>query len=160
MPCPIRPIQVDERQPARADDLEVLARDGLTPPLLLDAPAVAHLDRLAPAGPPDGGDRARRVQLDLDRRVLPQQARHGTVSGRLSGRSSAAGAMTPGTSSAPRTAAPATGTHRQRVSASGASGSVSSIRWMRSLPNAMASLASCQSSRAPRAACGMNSGSC
>ena len=58
------------------------------------------------------------------------------------------------------TAAPATGTQRQRASAIEASGSVISTRRTRSVPNAIASRASCQASRASRAACGVNSGSC
>ena len=51
-----------------------------------------------------------------------------------------------------------TGASVQRCSASGASGSVSATRRMRSSPNVSASRASCQPSRALRAACGTNSG--
>src|SRR5690606_4975553 len=39
------PIVVDERQPLPADHLEVVAGDRAAPPVLLDAPPVAHLDR-------------------------------------------------------------------------------------------------------------------
>ena len=53
MPGARDPVQVDEREPALADDLGVVARDRLAPPRLLDPPAIADLDRLAPAVPAD-----------------------------------------------------------------------------------------------------------
>ena len=52
------------------------------------------------------------------------------------------------------------GRHRARPSGSGDSGSPTSTRRIRSSPNVRASRASCQPSRAFRAACGTNSGSC
>ena len=135
---PVDPVEVDERQPAAADDLEVVAGDRAAPPGLLDPPAVADLDGLAPAVPGDGHDRAGGVELDVDGGVAAEEAGHGTT---------------------PRSPE-ATGRHAQRVSGSGASGSVTSTRRTRSSPNVRASRASCQSSRAPRAACGVNNGSC
>src|SRR5919206_1561940 len=59
MPGPADPIEVDEREPLRADDLEVVAGDRLAPPRLLDAPVVADLDWPA-GGPPGGGGAAGR----------------------------------------------------------------------------------------------------
>ena len=129
----------DRRAPASGPrDLEVVASDRLAPPGLLDPPAIADLDGLAPAVPADRDERAGGIQLHLDRRVAAQEAGHR------------------GTPRSPET----TGRHAQRVSGSGASGSVMATRRTRSSPNVRASLASCHSSRAPRAACGVNSGSC
>ena len=72
VPRPVDPIEVDERQPFAPHDLEVIARDSPPPPLLLDPPAIAHLDRLAPAVPADRDEGAGVIQLDLDRRVAAQ----------------------------------------------------------------------------------------
>src|SRR4051794_20857146 len=80
MPRPGDAVQVDEREPAPAHDLEVVARDGLPPPRLLHAPPVAHLDRLAPPVPGERDEASGLVQLRVDRRVFAQQAGHGRSS--------------------------------------------------------------------------------
>src|SRR5688500_20323650 len=74
MPAPVDPIQVDQREPALPDDLEVVALDRVPPPALGDAPCVADLDVLPPAVPADRDEVAGRVELGLDRRVLPEPA--------------------------------------------------------------------------------------
>src|SRR6478609_960522 len=131
-------IEINKRKPSVADDLEVVACDRPTPPVLLDPPAIADLHGLAPAVPADGDQAPERIQLHVDRRVATQEAGH-----RGTPRSSEM-----------------TGRHVQRRSGSSASGSVMATRRTRSSPNVRASLASCHSSRAPRAACGVNNGSC
>ena len=78
MPCAVDPVEVDERQPALPDDLEVVARDRLAPPGLLDPPAIADLDGLAPAVPADRHERAR-----------PRRARPRSAGARAAGGSSA-----------------------------------------------------------------------
>src|SRR5687768_4939358 len=77
VPGPVNTIQVNEREPARPDDLEVVALDRGTPPSLFHPPAVADLDGFAPAVPADPDELAGRVQLHLDRRMLAEQAGHG-----------------------------------------------------------------------------------
>src|SRR4051794_11119643 len=126
MPRPGDAVEVDQRQPVATDDLDVLAGDRVAPPLLLDPPPVAHLDRLSTTGPADGDDAAEGIELHVDGRVLAQQSGHGIVSATrtVGGR----GVPPDSAMSGPRTVAPATGTQRQRVSGSGASGSVSSMR--------------------------------
>src|SRR4051812_10943695 len=99
MPRPVDAVAIDEREPAAADDLEVIAGDGSAPPVLIDPPAVADLDRFAPPVPADRDEPARGVQLGIDRGMLAQEARHG----------------------APSPAS--TETHVQRRSATGAAGS-------------------------------------
>src|SRR3954469_21892670 len=69
-------VAVHEREPAGADDLEVVAGDRLAPPRLVDPPLVADLDRLADAIPPEGDQPAGDIQLRIDERVLAQQAGH------------------------------------------------------------------------------------
>src|SRR5687767_5396703 len=76
MPAPVDPIQVDQREPALPDDLEVVALDRVPPPALGDPPGVADLDVLPPAVPADRDEVAGRVELGLDRRVLTEQAGH------------------------------------------------------------------------------------
>ena len=126
VPGAVDPVEVDEREPAAPDDLEVVAGDRSAPPGLLDPPAIADLDGLAPAVPADGHERAR------PRRAPPRSA----------------GARAAGGSRATPRSPETTGRHAQRASGSGASGSVTSTRRTRSSPNVRASRASCQSSRA------------
>ena len=59
MPGPVDAVEVDERQPAGPDDLEVVALDRVAPPRLRHPPAVADLDRLR-AGRSSGSRPARR----------------------------------------------------------------------------------------------------
>ena len=59
MPRPVDPIEIDEREPPIAHDLEVVAGDRSAPPGLLHPPAIADLDGLAPAVPADRLDRTR-----------------------------------------------------------------------------------------------------
>ncbi len=138
VPRPLDAVEVDQGQPALADHLHVVAGDRLAPPGLLDPPAVADLHRLAAAVPDDGDGLARRIGLDRDGRVLAQ--RGSSADPRL------AQCRPNATSSAPRPAAP-----RDRAARPGGpdpprtSGRAS---------------ASCQPSRASRAACGTNNGSC
>src|SRR3954452_10243399 len=56
MPRAVDAVEVDESEPLVADDLEVVARNRLTPPRLLDTPLIADLDPLAPARPGNGND--------------------------------------------------------------------------------------------------------
>src|SRR5919112_3936675 len=104
MPRAGDPVAVDEGEPALADDLEVVARDRLAPPGLLDAPAIHDLDRLAPAGPVDR--HAPILELDRDLRVTSEETGQGVATSR----------------------------HAQRRSGSGASGSRISARRIRSSP--------------------------
>src|SRR4051812_22768562 len=76
MPRAGDPVAVHEREPAGADDLEVVARDRLAPPRLVDPPLVAHLDRLADPVPPEGDQPAGDIELRIDDGVLAQQAGH------------------------------------------------------------------------------------
>src|SRR4051794_41842891 len=76
MPRAGDPVAVHEREPAGADDLEVVARDRLAPPRLVDPPLVAHLDRLADPVPPEGDQPAGDIQLRIDDGGLAQQAGH------------------------------------------------------------------------------------
>src|SRR3990172_7412434 len=143
-------VEVDEREPARTDDLEVVAGDRVAPPGLLDPPAIADLDRLAPATPMDRDEAVEGIELDVDGRMRGEGAGHRAPPVE----------MAAGPPSSPRASMPSTGRQVQRRSASGASGSVISIRRIRSSPNVTASRASCQPSRASRRAWGTNSGSC
>src|SRR4051812_35871090 len=113
VPGPFDAVQIDQCEPPIARNLEVVAGDRSTPPGLLDPPAVADLDRLATAVPADRDERAGTVQLGLDRRVATQETGHDD------------------TPPPPDT----TGRHAQRVSGSGASGSVMATRRTRSSPN-------------------------
>ena len=138
------PVEVDEREPAAADDLEVVPHDRLLPPRLLDPPAVAHLDR-------SRGARSSGWRPGARPRPAPRRS-PGARAAAGSSRSCARAAPRP----SPRRPRPAPSASAPR--GSGASGSVISTRRTRSVPNAIASRASCQARRASRAACGVNSG--
>ena len=129
-----------ERALAALNDLTspraMVVRDGTR--VRIPGTEVVVLHDLTSPVPSDGHERAVAVQFRLDRRVLAQQAGHRTT---------------------PRASA-SIGCQVQRVSGSGASGSARLTRRTRSSPNVSASRASCHSSRAPRAAWGVNSGSC
>src|SRR5215207_4038961 len=100
MPGPGDPVLVDEGEPALPDDLGVVARDRIAPPGFLDPPAVADLDGFATTVPADGHESTVGIELDVDARMLAQEASHA------------------GSPSRP------TAFHAQRFSAKGASGSV------------------------------------
>src|ERR1035437_2704719 len=76
MPGPVDSVEVHESQPVLAGDLEVVASNRPAPPALLDAPAIADLDSLAPATPAERDQLPVGTELDLDRGVLAQQSRH------------------------------------------------------------------------------------
>ena len=97
---PVDAVEVDEREPALADHLDVVAGDRVAPPGLLHPPAVADLDRLAPAVPADGDGLAGGVQS------RPRWPGARAAGGSRAGSPSAARARPSATSSAPRGAAP------------------------------------------------------
>ena len=76
VPRPIDEVAVDERQQAVAGELVVVAADRPAPPLLVDPPAVAHLDLLAGARPAQAARLARGVEVNIDGRMVAKQTGH------------------------------------------------------------------------------------
>src|ERR1035437_3555675 len=71
MPCPVDAIQVDEGQPARPGNLEIVPIYRLAPPRLFHSPAIADFDRFLTTIPTECQKASARIQLDLDGGMLP-----------------------------------------------------------------------------------------
>src|SRR5664280_798337 len=139
MPCAVDAIEVDESQPARPGDLEVVPIDRLAPPPLFHPPAIADLDRFPTTIPTEGEEPSARIQLDVDCGMLPQQTGHRDLRRPIA---------SPIPSDNCRR-------HFHRPWASGASGSTISIQPTRCSPKRIPSRASCQPSRPVRPVCGV-----